>query len=373
MLRRNDHDSRTARLSRDALRAAVAREARKHVMGTVELPAGPDEFAHIAEGIAWATFVDAHVARFATTLGVPLGSRLGCGRYGCVFESESPWVVKITRDESEGPVWAYIQELLGEPLEDGEEGDTGAERYPSFLAVRDVVRVRPDVVFNREEQPVYAIVREEAEPVFTSVERSSPDGTPSYHDGLSEMTLAILGLTPERLAEAGLTHPVLYSDVARVIDTLPRGVQIQFGALLTAVNATGLYRVAADKFHSLRWRPLRLQEEEAPFDEIVIAQQLADDALASMARAWAILRKNPLGHELGLTLERALADADLAFRDLHRGNIGWRTHPVIDGVERPECLVILDPGVMATPVVPSIRELEFLANAGRYLKNQGIL
>jgi hypothetical protein len=36
-------------------------------------------------------------------------------------------------------------------------------------------------------------------------------------------------------------------------------------------------------------------------------------------------------------------------------------------------MVILDPGAMATPVQPDIREVELLENAGRYLRNAGLI
>ena len=37
-------------------------------------------------------------------IGMPLGTMLGCGHWGCVFESTAPWVVKLSIDPTEGPI-----------------------------------------------------------------------------------------------------------------------------------------------------------------------------------------------------------------------------------------------------------------------------
>jgi hypothetical protein len=340
-------------------------------MGRVELPVMPANLQHIAEGIAWSSFIAANLDRFQRTLDVPLGAELGCGRFGCVFASEEPWVIKITRDESEGPVWRYQQELLNKPDEGFEELP---ELLPAFLQVHDVVRVTPDVIFNGESQPVYGIVRESAAPIFTQVAVRNPfNDTPTYKMALSEETERKIGLSPVALKRVGLPSPVLYSSLSEAIARFHPGVQKKFSLLHQTLEATRRYRMAADRFGNLRWVPMRLKEGGGTKREQEAAAELADDALRDMAVAWRELQRNPLGAELGLTLETALNSADLAFRDLHAFNIGWRTHEVIDGVTRPMCMVILDPGAMATPVQPDIREVELLENAGRYLRNAGLI
>jgi hypothetical protein len=54
-------------------------------------------------------------------------------------------------------------------------------------------------------------------------------------------------------------------------------------------------------------------------------------------------------------------------------NIGWRIHGKIEGEKLPKCMVILDPGAMATPFMPEIREIELLENVGMYLRNAGLI
>jgi len=337
-------------------RTARALDSRAHI----ELPPMPAQFQHIAEGRAWAEFLEANLDRFQRTIDVPIGRLLGCGRFGCVFESEAPWVVKLTRDASEGPVWSYMQSLL-EPDEDFPELATN---LPSFLVVRDVVRITPDVVFNGAVQPVFGIVREEAVPVFVPFEVRNPfdDSVVGQHMALSPLTQEILGLSPKAVQRVGLQEPVLYTQLSELVGRFHPGVQKQFALLHDALLGTRDYRVAADRFHQLRWIPLRLREEGVPTRELQTAEDQANAALKDVVSAWQRLRKNPLATELGLTLETALNAADLVFRDLHAYNVGWRTHRVVGGVDRPQCMVILDPGAMATPHSPSIREVELQAN-----------
>jgi len=345
----------------DEMQSAVRRSA-KHFdqRAHIDLPPMPAQFQHIAEGRAWAEFLEANLDRFQRTIDVPIGRLLGCGRFGCVFESDAPWVVKITRDESEGPVWSYMQSLL-EPDEDFPELATN---LPSFLVVRDVVRITPDVVFNGAVQPVFGIVREEAVPVFVPFEVRNPfdDSVVGQHMALSTLTQEILGLSPKAVQRVGLQEPVLYTQLSERVARFHPGVQKQFALLHEALLGTRDYRQAADRFHQLRWLPLRLRDEGAGGRELQTAEDQANEALKDVVSAWQRLRNNPLATELGLTLETALNAADLVFRDLHAYNVGWRVHRLVGGVERPQCMVILDPGAMATPHSPSIREVELQAN-----------
>ncbi len=337
-------------------RTARSLDSRAHI----ELPPMPAQFQHLAEGRAWAEFLEANLDRFQRTIDVPIGKLLGCGRFGCVFESDPPWAIKLTRDASEGPVWSYMQSLL-EPDEDFPELATD---LPSFLVVRDVVRITPDVIFNGAVQPVFGIVREEAVPVFVPFEVRNPfdDSVVSQHMALSPLTQEIVGLSRKAVERVGLQEPVLYTQLSEQISRFHPGVQKQFALLHDALLGTRDYRQAADRFHQLRWIPLRLREEGVSQREIQTADDQANEALKDVVGAWKRLRKNPLATKLGLTLETALNAADLVFRDLHAYNIGWRTHRVVAGVERPQCMVILDPGAMATPHSPSIREVELQAN-----------
>jgi hypothetical protein len=343
------------------VQSAVKRSVRQFdPRAHIELPPMPAQFQHIAEARAWAGFLESNLDRFQRTIDVPIGKLLGCGRFGCVFESDPPWVVKLTRDVSEGPVWSYMASLL-EPDEDFPEL---AVQLPSFLVVRDVVRITPDVVFNGNVEPVFGIVREEAVPVFVPFEVRNPfdDSVVAQHMALSSLTAEILGLSEKALKRVGLPEPVLYIQLSEQISRFHPGVQKQFALLHDALLGSRSYRVAADRFHQLRWIPIRLRDEAASLREITLATEQAEEALLDVVQAWQRLQKNSLATELGLTLETSLNAADLVFRDLHAYNIGWRTHRVIAGIERPQCMVILDPGAMATPHSPTIREVELQAN-----------
>ena len=311
----------------------------------------------VAEGVAWASFLESNLDRFQRTLDVPIGARLGCGRFGCVFESRIPWVVKLTRDESEGPIWSYMSELLSDT-------DLTAS-LAAFLRVHDVVRIRPDVVFNDEVQPVFAIVREQAEPVFDQVEVVNPRDKydTSFETALSAQTLKILGVTSAALKRADLQTPVLYKRMSERIEMFPKGVQTQFAELHLAIQGTRSYRQFADVFHRLRWKPNKTAAENMQ----------AAETEAMLLAACSVLERLELSRELGVTLAIAHTEADLIFRDLHLYNIGWRTHRVIDGQKLPQCMVILDPGAMATPYMPEIREVTLLKNAGGYLRNAGLI
>lgn len=310
---------------------------------------------HIAEGVAWATFLEANLDRFQRTLDVPIGERLGCGRYGCVFDSTSPWVVKVTRDESEGPIWSYMSELLGDP--------EYHKLLPSFLRVRDVVRVRPDVIFNDVVQPVFAIVRESAAPVFDQVQVVNPRDKydVSFETALSEQTLSILGMTASALKKAQLQRPVLYTNVSERVRLLPKGVQKDFAEFHFAIEATRAYRHSAITFHRLRWQSKKSPAEIA----------LTEEAQADMRAACTVLQRFDISTELGDTLLTAEQEADLVFQDMHMYNIGWRTHRTISREKLPQCMVILDPGAMATPYMPEIREVTLLRNASAHLQDAG--
>ena len=354
-MRRNDDDL-TTRVPLSVMRRAVESAAQRAApMGRVALPGGMP--AHIAEGVAWAQFLDENKDRFQRTLDVPIGGRLGCGRFGCVYESSSPWVVKITRDESEGPIWSYMAELLAD--------EELVDMLPSYLRVHDIVRVLPDVIFNDEAQPVFGVVREAAAPVFDNVQVVNPRDKydVSFEIALSSQTLQILGVKPAALKRLNMQPPILYKHMSEQIARFPKGVQTSFADLHMAVQGTRAYRKAADVFHRLRWKGDKTEGEEA----------LAEEALLDMLAACTLMQKTSLAEELGTTLIASHTEADLVFRDLHIFNIGWRTHRMIEGEKLPQCMVILDPGVMATPYLPEIRETTLLRNAGQYLRNAGLI
>jgi hypothetical protein len=295
-------------------------------------------------GELWADFIEDNLERFRKTVRVPVGKRLGCGLFGCVFESESPWVVKFTRDETEGPIWALIAELLSDP-------EISLE-LDGLLRVRDVVRIRPDVMFEGEEMPVFGIVREEALPVIRGPGFATPE------------TLRRVGVTPEMLEAVGMSpsEPNL-NDMNLYLSRFPRQIQISLRMLFIVLLSLREYQKHALVFHSWRGRLMRKEYAGLGEDE---AQDIADASFQAMLSAIETMRgdgyTNPYGDIIGLTLSSALQNADLVFRDLHLLNVGWRVHEDIEGDRRPLSMVILDPGAMATPYSPDIREIELAEN-----------
>lgn len=88
--------------------------------------------------------------------------RFGCGHYGCAYavkergRKEPRYVVKITRDPTEGPMQAAIARRQ-------KNGDYGFA--DGFAIVRGVYRIGDDVQHMGKMWPVYAVVREEVKPV----------------------------------------------------------------------------------------------------------------------------------------------------------------------------------------------------------------
>jgi hypothetical protein len=94
-------------------------------------------------------------AKIASVLGVGrLRRKLGCGHWGCVYAVDAPWVVKITADPTEAPIWNQLDRLQAQH----------AEVFGGVARVRDVVRLLPDLPYGSAALRVHAIVREAAEP-----------------------------------------------------------------------------------------------------------------------------------------------------------------------------------------------------------------
>lgn len=318
-------------------------------MASIELEKGLA--GDLAAARAWSSFLEANLDRFRRTMRVPIGKRLGCGLFGCVYESESPWVVKLTHDETEGPIWAYMQELLDDPEVSPE--------LDAFLRVREVVRIRPDIVFDRETLPVYGIVREAAEPVVRKP------------DFATEETLRRVGVTHAMLGQAGIDpKEPSFNDISDALGKFPQDVKVRLRELFIVLLSLQLYRKHALVFHTWRGKLIRglydgLEREDA--------EQIADTAFQEMLLTIEKMRGegyvNRYGDLIGKTLLAAVQYGDLVFRDLHLLNVGWRVHEEINGDSRPLSMVILDPGAMATPYQPDIRQVELLENMGRHFRH----
>ena len=299
-----------------------------------------------AAAAVWARFLESNLDRFRRTVRAPMGELLGCGLFGCVFASESPWVVKITRDPTEGEVWAYMAELLADPEVSSE--------LDAYLRVKDVVRIRPDVIFKGEQMPVFGIVREEALPVLIG------------DDVASSETLRHVGVTSDMLARAGVQSPSL-NDISVALERFPEPSRTRIRELFVVLLALQRYRKHALEFY--KWRGMLTRRDYGGLEREE-AEEISDAAFRDMLDAIATMRGdgyvNQFGEEIGQTLLASVQFGDLVFRDLHLLNVGWRIHETIDGDTRPRCMVILDPGAMATPYSPDIREIELLENRAPY-------
>lgn len=251
-------------------------------------------------------------------VGMPLGHMLGCGHWGCVFESEHPWVVKLSIDPTEGPIWMKILSLVGE------------ERYGEggFPEIRVVRRITPDIVVGGRKRKVWAIVREGIEPVFKEY-RAKELG---MHGGGTE-----LGTSQYTNAKLKLHAPTRPTSII-VAPGTPSWERSSFNE---AISGLLNYRDAATAWHVLGVHPRthRQQEiknyykyeldfssrEDAGYKALRVAETAFDGP------AWA-----PLGESLAM-----LASNGVYLRDVHLMNIGWHIARDDDDWDR---VVIFDPG-----------------------------
>jgi len=236
-------------------------------------------------------------------LGVPLGAMLGCGHFGCVFDSTSPWVVKFSIDPTEGPIWSKIVGLMKEER----YGDGG------FPEIRSITRILPDIPYGGRKKKVWAIVREGIEPVFANVG-------------------GMLHLSPFTCEKYGLPA-----------DIGPYSSLNAFGPnaedFSTALNALNKYRMFAQAWHRGARSRDGSREETAE-----LLQRVADTHFHGGACA-------PLGESLSM-----LASNGVYLRDVHMMNIGW--HVAAPGAgDDWDRLVIFDPGHTPTGKVTDIEEV----------------
>ena len=351
-----------------------------------------EEQANI-EGFVWAEFVDANKRDFADSLDWKIGKRLGCGVYGCVYESSGPWVVKITRDPTEGPAWRFIEELYADP----EVGSL----MGGFCRVSDVARLRPDVVIAPEHAgsrrmvvieatpedhpstaaPVYAIQREAADPVFDEDDR---------YAGIvfvSKRTADELFLAPDDLRRLPIESDSDLGAIARRVEPpeVVEAVLEDAGGMLPMSMVWDLMSTDLDPAVRLRIHDLALvkvavqdfwtsagtyydvsraiERERDPQDVTEMRNQLNALAIKIRTITKAMAERpnaseNMFGYTLGTTLWTAFNDGDFLPSDLHMFNIGWRDTALIGDSTLPLTLVVTDPGKAMTPWRPEIRDVD---------------
>jgi hypothetical protein len=269
---------------------------------------------------AWIDELLTKRTRIETALGAPLGKMLGCGHFGCVFESTPPWVVKFSIDPTEGPIWSKIVGLINEEA-------YGALGFPE---IKSITRLTPDVPYGGRKKKVWAIVREGVEPVYR-------------------------------------TSAELYTDFSRAKFGLPVGSG-RFDRIggdsqlpedfLSAIYGLSLYQTYARAWHAFTYSPRRSSE----YSRTLRAEYHSRDAVEMKIEG--ILNREfhgPLAGGLGESLSM-LASNGVYLRDVHRGNIGWHVAAPGDGNDWDR-LVIFDPG--HTPTGPATDIPEALIENGR--------
>jgi len=253
--------------------------------------------------------------RIADVIGLPIGEMLGCGHWGCVFESEPPWVVKFSRDPTEGPIWAKLIEWVKEQNETVGVGTDGLAR------AREVVQLSPGVVYRGKERELFVIVREAVAPLFSNIG-------------------GVLALTPASIERLGLTssgspyeyaapEAISFYELEGIARDFTRGTDKSNWAynaytLMLLLKALRDYQELAYEWHAKRSAYSREHFE----DQMMRA--------ASRMTGW-------IGNPISETLIELLGDG-MVLRDVHWMNIGWRVHSEVLGEELPETLVIFDPG-----------------------------
>ena len=252
-------------------------------------------------------------ARIEDVVGHPLGDLLGCAHFGCVFQSDGEWVVKITRDPTEGPMWSFIKGWV-------EETPWGGD---GVAQVKKVVRITPDITMRGKTWPVYAIVREEMMPVTADF-------------GFSTFTFDKLASMARGCSAVDLQNAVGFSGVPGVSSIISTrrvhsgcvSVANEFNGAIVGVSK---FLVASRAWHEaalLKREHLRRQRQERAEDEM--------DATMN-------LFSGRIGDPLGGFIHQMRHDG-IILRDVHLANIGWRMHDVVDSEEMNDGLIVSDPG-----------------------------
>jgi len=245
-----------------------------------------------------------------SAIGMPMGEMLGCGAWGCAFLGAGPWVIKLTRDPTEGPIWESLREW---------QHNTPTWKNAGLVRIREVLQLRPGVTVGGEEWPLYVAVREGVVPLFPSFGALS----------LTEEAAKVLGLRAgARLKGHGASSGRAGSTRRFVYETL---------------RHLDLYRQAARHYY----RAVFEEGTEAPdFDAAEPERHEMAEIFSHMAE-----RGGWVGEHLAMTLLELL-ESNVVFVDLHARNVGLRVHERIEGERLPPGLVVFDPGHTPTPERP---------------------
>jgi hypothetical protein len=273
---------------------------------------------------AWVEALLTKRDKIEKAIGMPLGTMLGCGHWGCVFESTPPWVVKLSIDPTEGPIWSKIMGLVSEE-------QYGALGFPE---IKSLHRITPDIPYGGRKKKVWAIVREGIEPVY----KSTPANI-SLGGRKGEFTTSFLQRAAGNEA-----------DFDRCMSSL-----LNYKMLATAWHDLGLRPRRGAVFQE--YRQDRARREYGTREEIEEKiQRVTDMGFSGSAFA-------PLGESLSM-----LASNGVYLRDVHMLNIGWHVTRDADDWDR---IVIFDPGHTPTAGGKDIEEALVENPAGTFTLYHG--
>lgn len=245
-------------------------------------------------------------------IGMPLETMLGCGHWGCVVDSTDPWVVKLTIDPNEAPIWEKILRLI-------DEEDYGGD---GVVRVKGLYQLQPGVKYGGRMKRVYAIVREEVNPVFTD---SLPGVPVSKGPGL--------WLSPRTNRELGLpAEPIMFFS----------GYGSNLGKLVPQSGGWEVQETDAVREFLITMRGLELYRSAA-FEWFKYGGGPDYERLKDRIERIAYSMGGYIGNAMSETLLMLLSN-DVVLRDLHLFNVGWRVHSRINGSEMPRTICIFDPG-----------------------------
>lgn len=118
------------------------------------------------DAAGWIDKLESRFAKIEQAIHMPVGDMLGCGYYGCVFESEPPYVVKFTLDPYEGYVWRKIKDLV----DSADPWEGLGVVYPKAVHRLADVDAHGDADANFNDNwafRLWCVVREEADPEWT--------------------------------------------------------------------------------------------------------------------------------------------------------------------------------------------------------------
>lgn len=191
----------------------------------------------------------------------------------------------------------------------------GRADHEGVVRVKGLFRLEPGVMYGGRSRKVYAIIREAVDPVFSGDWQLSARTVQELELPASAWPVSYVpgyGSNLGRLVGAEFEIPPEQENVRQFLSTM---------------KALSFYQDAARKWFSS-------QRDSDRIERITYAMD-----------GW-------VGNAMGETL-RMLLGNEVVLRDVHFGNIGWRSRSTIEGVTMQKTIVIFDPG--HTPAGKDVR------------------